>query len=328
MSGTPNVHQKGSAVHTPSDQRDGRRLGEDVLLAEREFYWTFIEGTPVGNPAAAAARISLDDAFEKDLPEPLEGLVVRYAPLPNAIVGCAMQSERVRTALDAGALVLRPRELPAAIREHAGEKAAHILAELNFLVGEFEPAAIARLHVARRRILLAGAAASFLLVAGGFWLRSQGLERHSERARAIAGATLVDALSTRAEGLGAEAAALQLKRELEHLERARGAEAEKARLRDAAEGLTALLATWPKDLETRVGSVQVAATQITLTVDVPDARAAEALSAALQGVAGWDLQPPRTEINGGQARVTAILRPQQKSDTGPAEKSPGKEGRS
>lgn len=77
---------------------------------------------------------------------------------------------------------------------------------------------------------------------------------------------------------------------------------------------TAWLAAWPKDLETRVGSVQVAATQVTLTMDVPYAGSSESLSAALQGVAGWDLQPPRTEVNGGQARVTPILRPQQRSD--------------
>ncbi len=328
MSGTPHIPQDGSVARTPGVQLPARPIEADHFLAERAFYWTIIEDVPSGDPNAAAARLSLDESLEKDLPELFEGLVVRYASLPNAIVGCALRAERARAALDAGAVVLRPRELPTAIRERAGDRATRVLGELNFLVNEFEPAVIAGLRVARRRILLAGAAASLLLVAGGLWLRSEGLERHSERAFARASTTLVDALPTRTEGLSAEAAALRLKRELEHLERARGAEAEKARLQDAADGLAALLAAWPKDLETQVGSVQVAATQITLTVDVPDAGAAEILSTALQGVVGWNLQPPRTEINGGQARVTAILRPQQKSDTGPAAKSVGKEGRS
>jgi hypothetical protein len=314
--------------YTPGVQLQARPLEADVLLPEREFYWAVIEGGSTGDPNAPAARMALDEAFERDLPEPFDGLVVRYAPIPTAVVGCAIRADRARAALDAGAVVLRPRELPAAIRERAGDRASSVLGELNILVGEFEPAVIAGLRVARRRILLAGAAASLLLVAGGLWLRSEGLERHSERALARASTTLLDALPTRAGGLSGEAAALRLQRELEHLKRARGAEAEKARLRDAADGLAALLAAWPNDVETRVASVQVAATQITLTVDVPDAGSAETLSKALQGVVGWSLQPPRTEINGGQARVTAILRPQQKSETGPAAKSPGKEGRS
>lgn len=328
MSGTPHVTQDGSEARTPGVRLPARPIEADVLLAEREFYWTIVEGGTIGDPNAAAARMALDEAFEKDLPEPFDGLVVRYASLPTAVVGCAIRADRARAALGAGAVVLRPGELPTAIRERAGDRATQVLGELNFLVDEFEPGEIAGLRVARRRILLAGAAASLLLVAGGLWLRSEGLERHSERARAVTSSTLLDALPTRSGGLGAEAAAIRLQRELEHLERARGAEAAKARLRDAADGLAALLAAWPKELETRVGSVQVAATQITLTVDVPDAGAAEVLSTALQGVVGWNLQPPRTEINGGQARVTAILRPQHKPDSAPAGKSSGKEARS
>ena len=328
MSGTPHIPQDGSVDREPGAQLPARPIEADMLLPERGFYWTFIEGGSVGDPNAPAARMALDEAFERDLPESFDTLVVRYASLPSAVVGCAIRADRARAALDAGVVVLRPRELPAAIRERAGDRASSVLGELNVLVGEFEPAAMTGLRVARRRILFAGAAASLLLVAGGLWLRSEGLERHAVRASAVTGATLVDALPTRTQGLGADAATLRLRSELERLERARGAEAEKARLRDAADGLAALLAAWPNDLETRVASVQVAATQITLTVDVPDAGSAETLSKALQGVVGWNLQPPRTEINGGQARVTAILRPQQRSASGPAAKSPGKEGRS
>lgn len=50
--------------------------------------------------------------------------------------GYAIKSDRVRAALDTGVLVLRPRELSAAIQERAGDQASRVLGELNVGVGE------------------------------------------------------------------------------------------------------------------------------------------------------------------------------------------------
>lgn len=328
MSEAPHHAPEGSLAPMPRQPFLHDAAGPDVLLADREFYWTLIEGTPIGDPNAAAARMSLDEAFEKDLPEPFESLVVRYAPLANAVVGCAMRAERARAALDAGAVILRPKQLPTTIVARAGEHASRVLCDLNFLVDDFEPAAITRLHIARRRLLLAGAAATLAIIAGGLWLRASGLDRRAQQDTALASAALHSVLPIGDEGISPDAARLRLQRELQHLERSRGAEAAKARLRDAADGLQALLAAWPRDMETRVGSLQVAATQITLSVEVPDAAAAEALSAALQGLQGWSLQPPRTEIRDGQARVNAILRPKREPETTATNTVAGKEDRS
>lgn len=315
MNGVSRNAPGGSRVHTRESPFPRPTAAADVLLPERDFYWTLIDGAPVGDPNAAAARMSLDEDFEKDLPEPFEGLVIRYAPLANAVVGCAMRAERVRAALDAGAVILRPKDLPSAIRERAGSHASHVLRQLNFLVDEFEPESITALHIARRRLMLAGVAATLAMIASGLWLRSNGLDRRADQNTALASEALRSALPIGDEGISPDAARLRLQQELRHLERARGAEAEKARLRDATDGLASLLVAWPKDMETRVSSLQIAATQITLNVEVPDAAAAEALTAALRSVNGWSLQPPRTEIASGHARVNAILRPKREPET-------------
>lgn len=303
-------------------------VNADLLLPTRDFYWTVIEGATDEDPNRPTVRVTLDEAFERDLPEPIEGLVVRYASLPHAVIGCALPPERARAALESGTLVLRPRSLPPPIRDLSGDRSPDVLRALNFLVDEFEPAPITAMRIARRRLLLAGAAASLAVCAGGFWLRSNGLERDAEQSTAQANATRMRALSAADQGTGPDDATLRLQRELQHLERARGEEAEKARLRDAADGLAAFLAVWPKHMETRVGSLQVAATQITLNVEVPDAAAAEALSTALQGVNGWSLQPPRTEIGVGHARMNATLHPKREPETTATTKVADKEDRS
>ncbi len=300
----------------------------DLVLGEREFYWTVIDSHAGGDPNGPVARMALDEVFERDLPEPIEGLVVRYAPLRNAVVGCAINVERARAALEAGALVLHPRTLPTPIRAAVSGQPADIARSLNVLVGELEPGAIVALRVARRRLLQAGATAALVLVACGLWIGAKELERRAANAAAMASTALVNALPATGERVGADAARRRLQSELNQLERARGVEAERARLPDAADGLAAVLSAWPMDLETRVNSVQIAATQITLSVDLPDAAAAETLSAALRAVRGWTLQPPRTEITGEHTRITAILRPHQKVDSGTTATSPKKEDRS
>jgi hypothetical protein len=308
-------------------QRDLSDRG-DLVLDEREFYWTAIDGPVSGDPNEPRSRLVLDEVFERDLPEPIEGLAVRYASLRNAVVGCAVKVERVQAALEAGALVMRPRTLPTPILEAVSGRATDVARSLNVLVGDFEPCATVALRAARRRLLCAGATAALALLACGLWIGAKGLERRVANVVQEASRALVNALPTTGENVGPDAARLRLQRERRHLERARGAEAERARLLDAADGLVAVLSAWPKELETRVSSVQVSATQITLSVEVPDAAAAETLSAALRDVRGWILQPPRTEITGAHARITAILRPNQRSQSGTTSAATEREGRS
>lgn len=325
---TTSALRRGTGVPGPSVAKANASDDGDLVLDERDFYWTVVDGHASGDLNGPLARIALDEAFERDLPEAIEGLVVRYAPLRDGVVGCALRVERARAALEAGTLVMRPRSLPMPIRAAVSGRPADVVRSLNVLVGEFEPVAIVKLRVVRRRLLQAGATAALVLVACGLGIAAKGLERRAANAAELASTVLVNALPATGERVGPDAARRRLQGELDRLERARGSEAEKARLPDAADGLASVLSAWPKDVETRVSSVQVAATQITLSVEVPDAATAETLSAALRGVRGWTLQPPRTEITGAQARITAILRPQQSVDSSTAPKSPDREDHS
>lgn len=300
----------------------------DQILDERACYWTVIDDPSGGHPNVPAVRMALDEAFERDLPEPIDGLVVRYAALPNAVIGCAIPMEYARAALDTGAIVLRPVALPKLISDMAGERSTDVTRSLNMLVDEFEPAAVAELRVSRRRMLVAGVAATLLLFAAGVACWSKWLNRHGEEVGAQTRSALVRALPHQRQGIDPNAARLALQDELQFLQRARGAEAEKARLRDATDALFAVLSAWPKQLEARVSSMQIASTQITLSVEVPDAATAEVLSAALQGVRGWNLQPPRTEIVGTQARMSVILRRTQQVGGESVTGGAGKETRS
>lgn len=121
--------------------------------------------------------------------------------------------------------------------------------------------------------------------------------------------TLMAAALSQPTNLTATDLTIQLRRELAQIGRTRGDEALRARFRDASDGLAALLRAWPTDLEARVGAVQVNPNQIVLSVDLPKTGDAELLTAALKAVPGWSLQPPRTEIAGGAAKMNTVLRP-------------------
>ncbi|HEX8876100.1 MAG TPA: hypothetical protein VF777_05080 [Phycisphaerales bacterium] len=283
----------------------------EAWLEARECYWAVVDAAPEGACNSPANRLVLDEIVERDVPEDLETLAVRYARVGSAAVACCVAAERVRLERDRGVLVLRPRALPAALRERLPDQASseEIVRAMNFLLDEWEPPEISRLRRVRRRLWCAGLAASFLLAAGGFSLSAASHELRADAAERATRATLAAAQNSRVLGSEAEEWAEGLRREMAQLARTRGAEAARVRLRDASDALAALLRVWPADMETRVSSLQVNATQITLTVELAKTDDAEALSAALRGVAGWSLQPPRTEIGGGRARMTAVLRP-------------------
>ncbi|MBY0111814.1 MAG: hypothetical protein K2Y21_03255 [Phycisphaerales bacterium] len=286
------------------------------MLDERQFYWTLIDlPSPLrGDPNAPGARLSLDDAFQRSVPEDLETLAARYVTVSEReVVGCAIARERVQAVLDsdAGVVVLRPKEVPEALRPQLDGRGmtSRVLWELNFLVDEFEALPVARLRQSVRRCVTAGLAGLLLLTAGGLWLRADAETQEAARLTALAAAMLREVSPGRPPDETLAQGAARLHKELELLLRSRGADAVRVRPRDAGEALAALLAAWPPEIETRVASLQVQEAQITLNVEVPSIAAAEGLASALAGVAGWTLRPPQTEVAGGAARVMATFTP-------------------
>lgn len=79
---------------TAASERASSELAADDprvrWLEPRECYWASIEAPPPGDCNGPAARLVLDEILERDVPEPLESLVVRYARAEGVVVACGV----------------------------------------------------------------------------------------------------------------------------------------------------------------------------------------------------------------------------------------------
>lgn len=283
----------------------------DSLLEPHECYWALIDTPTSGDVNAPSARAVLDESLEREVPEPLEALSVRYVRVGDRVLACCVANDRVWSAREQGALTLRPRVVPDLARQQLPSDVGldEALQELNFLVEDFEPMALAALRRGRRRFQLGGVAAVLLLVAGSLYVNARATLRRVADAERSLIETLAGAGPLQPPVADADRLMARLRHELARIGRVRGDEARRAKLRDAGDAMAALLRAWPDDLEARVGSLQVLSSQIILSVEVSGSEDAETLAAALKGVPDWTLQPPRTEISGGLVRMSVVLRP-------------------
>lgn len=285
-----------------------------LLLPWRSFYWAVVR---VDSAAGAAGDAAVCEELERVLPLPLGDVEVRQLQGPNgATIACCIERLRLEDLIERhpACVAIVPAEFPAAVREAGGVAAGQSAAGascleptgLNFLNGVFEPEAVTRTSRARRRTLLAAAAASLALVAAGFWSRERAA---SDSARETREATRAMLLGVSTAGNRGSTADLQRTLETERatLAQSRGEAGSRLRPVDAAEGLAAILAAWPQETETRASSLQVTPKQASVGVELPSTAAAEAFAAALARASGWRMLPPQTDAAGSAIRVTARL---------------------
>ena len=294
------------------------------------FLWSEIDVEALGS---RPARRELSYLLETDLPVPLEAVHAVFAPLADdgggrrgrRFAACAVEIQRLRDELPAGAVSLRPEAPPPFLAGRVD------CARLNLLVGPWEPRAVRRL----RRTWIATALAAALACLGAV---SWGIHRRTavESDRAVAAERL------RREVLGAAIgpAGLQpnadmvLASELSRLRATRrpppsedgrawtGGEGARDGGPDAASILAAVLALWPADVHMRTESVSASEDGVAITGTVPTSADAQKVADALgrielaPGTPGlpaqspsptsWRLDQPRFETR--RDGVSVVLR--------------------
>ena len=246
-----------------------------ALIPSEHLYWGIVEQE---RTTTAAARLF---AWERFLPEPVEGLVVREVRLDRRrwlLVGAATSTiaQRLHEPDAATAWSLVPDRIPDHIRAQVGEIDP---ARFDLRRGPFEPVRRRRLRQALLAIAwVGGLACPFALTVG--------LERRAALARSesdsIARQDAVRGQQVLAEpitaGVPLDAALTMATRQIDLL-----AEAVKEPYPSADQLLGALLALWPSG-DLRVGEIRVHEHRITLTLVNPEPTGGAALRATLASI--------------------------------------------
>lgn len=269
-----------------------------VTWPPERFFWSVLEvpGSASVRSAHQTASAGLDLLLADDLPVPTDSVHAVYARLDDRrVVACA--ARRAALASLAGeAITLCPAALPGWI-EGAGSSLG---AQLNLLVGGFEPPIIRRARAAGRRWIAAAAVAIGALVALGFARRGAAWEAEATLARSSAQRILVEALPR--EPPTSALLALRLRDRLELLRRTNAAPGT-APVPDAALNLAALLRAWPEDPKGETSVMSVTPDLMSASVFIEDE--AQGFLSRLGTPEGWTKSEPR--VSRGGAGTTAAV---------------------
>jgi hypothetical protein len=221
---------------------------------------------------------------EDDLPVPAETLHAVGTPVEGGVLVCAVTTEAL-AALDESVLSLHP--------EHAPDGVDAECADLNVLVGAFEPRPLRRARLLRHAM-----GAGTVLVCA--LLASMGLARRSSHWNAAAAADHA-AWTAQAEASapGAEPGTvlLDLQRRASRMDPAQAI----VPPADAALVLTALLERWPAQVSSTPQAITIRGRDLTLSVLVDDA---PGFLAALVAPPGWTVDQPMLNRSGELTRLS------------------------
>jgi len=281
-----------------------------LRLPWNSFYWSLIDVSDIPErtrrSTLSAARATLDDLFQSELPLPVEELATAYSTATgNTVLACALPLPTLNAALanHPALLTLTPADLPPAL---CARCSSGNLEFLNILVGAREPIAIQTLRGRTRHVTAALVAAALVLASFGVLRRAfDGTNQAAVMAAAIrqslsevSGADRDTATSIR-----------QLENERDRLILTRTAQAARGLPTDASHSIQSVLAAWPRDLEMRTQAIAVTEQGVKLAVEVNDQGGAETLTKALGTLADWTLQSQRTHASGPHVRFDATLQP-------------------
>lgn len=301
----------------PLDSQVGENVSATVVASERgqrlpweRFYWAILDtsATPhlARNLRSAAARATLDDRFEPEIPQPLDQVATSYADGDGTtVLACGLELEQLNQELLAhpGLLSLTPDGLPPELQSRFPNFEPD---QLNILIATHEPQPLRFLRSKTRRTLLAIAAAMLALATLGT------LRRASDNQQQLASlsSSMNEAV---AEVTGSnrdlEVSLRMLEQDRDRLASTRTMQAVRGLPLDASRALAAVLSAWPNDLEVKTQTIAASSQGVTVAAEVDDQSAAEVLSQSLASVPGWTLQSPRTHSTGRAVRFDASLQP-------------------
>ena len=269
------------------------------------------------------AMTSYLDELQSSFPTSLESLRVIGWRGDRTLVACACTPELI-AALPQEVLIATPDDLPTFVGEamtRQGETRKLEPSELNFLVGEAEPATLVsqrerRVHgvgIAAWSVLLLLIAGVHRFVAAQQDVMQQALEHHNTIAAATFGAPLLE--SEPVAMSDASRLRAMLEQERDELALTRTPTSLPPTAQDAGASLAALLAVWPSLAQANTTTNPVL--QTTMLAVAPDAITASVTTSAdprefldrLKAPEGWVLEAPRMRQGIDGTLLSLQLRP-------------------
>ena len=271
-------------------------------------YWAVLQER-CGAAVSRKDRIRLDFAFEGELPMPIEEVITAYAPLDeHRTLACAVDRNQAPSAVDAGALVLRPDNPPEFVQQ-ATPDINSAISPMNFLTGHAAPRPVQRskVRVCAELAAVVGLVTGILLF--GMHQRVNLANKHVQELNLARQTAIEDALP----GVGV-ADELALLSELRQLERSRAPGALPTGLearRDITPALAHALQHWPSELHARTRRLSTSSGQLQLQTEVDAIEESEQLAQALARSEHWNAGVPRVESQGrGGFLATITLEPE------------------
>ena len=271
-------------------------------------YWAILHEACRPRPSRRD-RLRLDFAFEGELPMPIEEVLTTYVPLDaQRTLACAVDRAQAESALDAGALVLRPGNLPGFVRQ-ATPDIERFMASMNFLDGHAAPKQVRR---SRTRVFAEIAVIACLVTGVMLYGMEKRIAHASKRAQdqnLERRAAIEDALPS-----VAVPDELTLLSRLRQLERSRAPGALPTGLeagRDITPALAHAMQHWPSDLHARTRRLSASMGQLQLQAEIDAIEDSEQLAQALARSDQWNAGVPRVESQGrGGFLATITLEPE------------------
>lgn len=277
-------------------------MSEPIRWPAERFYFALLDTRGLRHRWGSLPETQLGYLFEDVLPVPIEDVQAVYLPVGrDRVLVCAIDAERLKDDLPAGALHLSPAELPTHLQVDVDPT------DLNLLTGRFAPPSVAR---ARRRRAFAGAAFGLSIAL----LLVVGLERRRAHAEATAAIwqleqeELLDrALGPAAPGIPRVQRVAALTGERRRLEWTRGRASPAQGPDDASPLLASVLERWP-DVTVWVDALNVVSGAVTVRGFAKETAVANQLATTLGALDGLALEPPELRRTPDGVRFTLRLR--------------------
>lgn len=280
------------------------RNDKHVRLDPSTLYWAVLDGSVLPR-SFGLPRTQLGYLFEATLPVPIDDIHAVYHVLPDRkILACGMQTTDLEVLVQSGAITATPEAIP--ISGPSPVDPSHI----NLLTGTLEPEEIRAIR-ARGRVQLVG------LAVVGVLLLLVGMERRHARtldviemldgATASLYQTLYPAISGGEVTLQQRA---RLTSELRRMRETRGVHRQESP-NVVSQHLSDLLRGWVADTRSRVETISVSPSLLTVRGTIEDMASAESLANRLDQLRNWSVEPPQLDqtMKGVQFTIRLVRNP-------------------
>jgi len=259
------------------------------------FFWAVLDAP--GLPKLGQLPESLLPELAEELPVPVDDLFAVATPTSDGrLLVCAVR-RIVLESVSPSTQRLYPDSVPASLGVSAEA------ANLNFLVGEYEPKPVRSARVRRH----AGRAALLVMAAA---LTTIGLTRRAAQQHATATAArdaATDLARELAPAQSPETALFAIDHEIARLTRSAQAAGAMAPPADASVCLAEVLSAWPANVPSHPQSLSVTPPGIMASVSLEGDAAA--FLKAVRPPSGFTLEEPRVNSAAGITRISLVMRP-------------------